>query len=228
MSEEKKKLTIGQWMENFWYYNKWKVVIGAVLVIALWVGVKFYIDTLAQSEKTGDITVVSVFSGKLTPEEVDFDKRLTDSVKDIDGDGKISVTYTPHYIGAKGTDEDKVAQAQFEQGLSKCYGDVLLFDKTTLDTYVKKDIFEPIENYVDLSAVNDADIVKQGDVAVAVRLTNSQILRDMHFVVDEVYVSVMFIPDDADDALLASRENAKGAIAKLLEKSEEPIEEDKE
>lgn len=220
MGEEKKKMTIGQWIENFWYYNKWKVVIGIVLVMALWVGVKFYIDTLAQSEETGDITIVSVFSGKLTPEEVDLDKRLADSVKDIDGDGEVSVTYTPHYIGVKGTDEDKVAQAQFEQGLSKCYGDVLLFDKTTLDTYVKKDIFEPIENYVDLSNIPEEDIVKRGDVAVAVRLTNSQILRDMHFVVDEVYVSVMFIPDDADGELLASRENAKGAIAKLLEKSE--------
>ena len=228
MSEEKRKMTFLQWLENFWYYHKWKVIAGVLLVIALWAGITFYIDTLKKSKETGDITVVSVFSGAYTPERIDLDKRLADSVGDIDGDGKKTVTYTAHYIGTKGTDEDKAAQAQFEQGLAKCYGDIMLFDKTSLDKYVKKDIFEPIDKYVDLTNIPEEDIVKRGDVAVAIRLLDSQILRDMKFVTDEVYVSVVFIPDDAEEKLLASRENAKSAIAKLLEKAENPIEENKE
>lgn len=227
MSEEKKKMTFLQWLENFWYYHKWKVIAGVLLVIALWAGITFYIDTLKKSKETGDITVVSVFSGAYTPERMDLDKKLADSVDDIDGDGEVTVTCTEYYISTANSDEDKASQAQFEQGLAKCYGDVLLFDKTSLDKYVKKDIFEPIDKYVDLTNIPEEDIVKRGDVAVAVRLTDSQILRDMNFAVD-VYVSVVFIPDDADEKLLASRENAKGAIAKLLEKSQEPIEENKE
>lgn len=227
MGEAKRKMTFLQWVENFWYYHKWKVIAGVLLVIALWAGITFYIDTLKKSEETGDITVVSVFSGAYTHKKMNLEERLADSIKDVDGDGEISVNYTAHYIGTRDTDEDKVAQAQFEQGLSKCYGDIMLFDETRLDDYIKKDIFEPIENYVDLSNIPQEDIVKRNDVAVAVRLTNSKLLRDMDFAID-VYVSVVFIPDDADEKLLASRENAKGAIAKLLEQSEEPIEENKE
>lgn len=227
MSEEKRKMTFLQWLENFWYYHKWKVIAGVLLIIALWAGITLYIDTLKKSENTGDITVVSVFSGAYTNKKMNLEERLVDSVKDIDGDGEILVNYTAHYIGIKNTDEDKVAKAQFEQGLSKCYGDIMLFDETRLNDYIKKDIFEPIENYVDLSNIPEEDIVKRNDVAVAVRLTNSQILRDMDFAID-VYVSVVFIPDDADEKLLASRENAKSAIAKLMGKSQEPIEENKE
>ena len=197
------------------------------MVIALWAGITFYIDTLKKAEETGDITVVSVFSGAYTPERMDLDKRLADSVDDIDGDGEVTVTCTEYYISTANSDEDKASQAQFEQGLSKGYGDMLLFDKTSLDKYVKKDIFEPIDKYVDLTNIPEEDIVKRGDVAVAVRLTDSQVLRDMNFAVD-AYVSVVFIPDDADEKLLASRENAKSAIAKLMEKSQEPIEENKE
>lgn len=227
MSEEKRKMTFLQWLENFWYYHKWKVIAGVLLVIALWAGITFYIDTLKKAEETGDITVVSVFSGAYTPERMDLDKRLADSVDDIDGDGGVTVTCTEYYISTANSDEDKASQAQFEQGLSKGYGDMLLFDKTSLDKYVKKDIFEPIDKYVDLTNIPEEDIVKRGDVAVAVRLTDSQVLRDMNFAVD-AYVSVVFIPDDADEKLLASRENAKSAIAKLMEKSQEPIEENKE
>lgn len=227
MSEEKRKMTFLQWLENFWYYHKWKVIAGVLLVIALWAGITFYIDTLKKAEETGDITVVSVFSGAYTPERMDLDKRLADSVDDIDGDGEVTVTCTEYYISTANSDEDKASQAQFEQGLSKGYGDVLLFDKTSLDKYVKKDIFEPIDKYVDLTNIPEEDIVKRGDVAVAVRLTDSQVLRDMNFAVD-VYVSVVFIPDEAEEKLLASRENAKSAIAKLMEKSQEPIEENKE
>ena len=227
MSEEKRKMTFLQWLENFWYYHKWNVIAGVLSVIALWAGITFYIDTLKKAEETGDITVVSVFSGAYTPERMDLDKRLADSVDDIDGDGEVTVTCTEYYISTANSDEDKASQAQFEQGLSKGYGDMLLFDKTSLDKYVKKDIFEPIDKYVDLTNIPEEDIVKRGDVAVAVRLTDSQVLRDMNFAVD-AYVSVVFIPDDADEKLLASRENAKSAIAKLMEKSQEPIEENKE
>ena len=60
-------------------------------------------------------------------------------------------------------------------------------------------------------------MLKDG-VAVAVKLTESKILRDMKFIVDEVYAGVMFIPDGADDVTLKTRENTKIAIEKLLEK----------
>ena len=85
MSEEKRKMTFLQWLENFWYYHKWKVIAGVLLIIALWAGITLYIDTLKKSENTGDITVVSVFSGAYTNKKMNLEERLVDSVKDLVG-----------------------------------------------------------------------------------------------------------------------------------------------
>ena len=228
MSETKKKLTFLQWLDNFWYYHKWKVVIGILLILALWAGITFYNDNLKRAEDTEDLCVMTVFSTRVTPEEIDLDERLKDGLKDIDKDGEIGVVYTAHYIADPvKTQEDKMAQAQFSNDLEHCWGDIMLFDKTSIGIYKKKDIFEPIDKYVDLTQIPEDAIVYRGDVPVAVRLTNSQIIRDMKFFTDDIYVSVMFIPEDADEKLLASRENAKIAIEKLLVQSDIEIEEEK-
>ena len=141
-------------------------------------------------------------------------------IPDVNGDGQQKVVFKPYFITEKGTsDSDKVTKSEFEMNLQNCYGDVMLFDVPSLNSYIKKDIFAPIGDYVDLSEIPQEDIVYRGDVAVAVKLSGSKILSDMHFIIDEVYASVMFVPDDADDATLATRENARTAIEKMLEKN---------
>lgn len=225
MSEAKKKLTFLQWLDNFWYYHKWKVVIGVLLILALWAGITFYNDNLKRAEDAGDLCVMTVLSSRVTPEKIDFDERLKDGLNDANQDGEISVVYTAHYIANPvKTQEDKMAQAQFANDLEKCWGDLMLFDKPSIGIYKKKDIFEPIDKYVDLTQIPEEDIVYRGDVPVAVRLTNSKIIREMKVYTDDIYVGVMFLPEDAEEKLLASRENAKIAIEKLLVQSEIEVE----
>ena len=217
MSETKKKMTFWQRLDNFWYYYKWWVIAGVFVLFGLWC-----LSQLLQGQvkdTSGDLTVLSVYSHPLTSEEYDLDRRICDVIPDTNGDGEQKVVFNPYFITEKGTSQsDMVTTSEFEMNLQNCYGDMILFDKPSIDNYIKKDIFAPIGDYVDLSKIPKEDVIYRGDVAVAVKLSESKILSDMHFIIDEVYASVMFIPDDASEEIYATRENAKIAIAKLLEK----------
>lgn len=219
MSEQNKKPTFKQRIENFFYYYKWRVVI-VILVLLV---ISMYIPAIVNDEKdaVGDLTVLSVLAHPLTSEEYDIDKRLKESIKDVDGDSEKSVVLKQFYITEKRTnDSDIISGAQLDENLKVGRGDLLIFDEPNLSYYLKKDIFSPLEDYVDLSGIPEEEIIRKDGVAVAVKLTNSQILKDMRFIVDEVYAGVLFVPDNTDNTTLNSRKNTTSAINKLLEKSE--------
>lgn len=219
MSEQKRKLTFKERIENFFYYYKWPVIFGILVVLVL----SMYLPALVDNEKdsVGDLTVLSVFAHPLTAEEYDIDQRINDVIKDIDGDEEKSVLSKLFFITEKRSgDNDIISEAQLDEQLKVARGDLLVFDAPNLAYYLKKDIFAPLEDYVDLSAIPDEDIIKKDGVAVAVKLTKSKVLSDMRFIIDEVYAGVLFLPDDADDLTLNSRKNTTFAINKLLEKSE--------
>ncbi len=218
MSKEKTKYTFWQRVENFFYYYKWRVIVVILVVLAVYFLWQLFPDT---TKTTGDLTVVSALAHPLTAEDYDLDRRLNDVIADVDNDGEKTVAFHPYYITEKRTsDADVMSQSQLESHFSEARGDLLIFDAPNLAYYLKKDLFAPLEDYVDLSDISEEDIVRQNGVAVCVKLTNSKMLSDMRFIIDEVYAGVLFIPDDADDITLKSRENTKAAIAKLLEKSE--------
>ena len=219
MGEQNKKPTFKERVENFFYYYKWRVVI-AILVLLV---ISMYIPAIVNDEKdaVGDLTVLSVLAHPLTAEEYDIDQRLKDSIEDVDDNGEKSVVLKQFYITEKRTnDSDIISGAQLDENLKVGRGDLLIFDEPNLSYYLKKDIFSPLEDYVDLSGIPEEEIIRKDGVAVAVKLTNSQILKDMRFIVDEVYAGVLFVPDNTDNATLNSRKNTTSAINKLLEKSE--------
>lgn len=219
MSEQNKKPTFKQRVENFFYYYKWRVIIAIIVLLVF----SMYIPAIVDDSKdsVGDLTVLSVLAHPLTAEEYDLDQRLKETIKDVNGDGEKSVVLKQFFITEKRTDDsDMVSTAQLDENLRVGRGDLVIFDEPNLEYYLKKDMFSPLEDYVDLSGIPEEDIVKKDGVPVLVKLTNSQILKDMRFIIDEVYAGVLFVPDDAEELTLNSRKNTTAAIKKLLEKSE--------
>ena len=214
---EKKKMTAFEAVDNFWYYHKWKVVAAIVLVIAVIAGIGFV--NANTDNRDYDFVAISVFARPMTTEDYTLDKQLESVVVDIDGNGDLAIKTPSYYIteGATG-DNDRLSISQFEAAMSEAGGDIILFDKANLERFLPKDFFADISDYVDMSQVPQEGIVYRNDVPVAVRLSDSKALTDMQFVIDDIYVSVMFTPDEADEKILASRSMAKGAIEKLIEK----------
>lgn len=214
---EKKKMTFFEAIDNFWYYHKWKLVVVAVILIGVFAFIGYV--NANTDKRVYDFTAVSVFARPMTTGDYTLDKQLESIVYDIDQNGDTAMKMSNYYITetANGSN-DQLSMGQFESDLSHARGDIILFDKVNLDRYLPKDFFADISDYVDLSVIAEEDIVYRKDVPVAVRLSDSKALKDMQFIIDDIYVSVMFTPDDADEKTLASRELSKQAIEKLIQK----------
>lgn len=214
---EKKKMSILAAIDNFWYYHKWKV---AAVIVVLTGVISMVGYTRANTDNRDyDFTAISVFARPMTTGDYTIKEQINDSIKDIDNNGDVAIKITNYYITEAGTgDNDQISLSQFENEMSTANGDIILFDKANLDRFISKDFFADLSTYLDLSQIAEEDIVYRKDVPVAVRLTDSKALTDMDFIIDDIYVSVVFTPDNADQLTLASRNCAKAAIEKLLEK----------
>ncbi len=218
MKEKKKeKSAFVASIENFWYYNKWYCLGGVLIFFAVLIGL-----TLAEdgAKKPSDAEVLSVFARPLTMQEYEFQDPLADVIEDADKNGEKIITMNSLYISESGkSDNDKIATSQFSSAIAYAQGDLILMDKTNIDRFSKKDFFAPLEDYLDISAFREEDLYFKDGVAVAVRLTDSEILTDMQFIIDNVYAGIMFLPEDADDTLSLRRKNAAEMMRKLTVKA---------
>ena len=216
--KNKEKGFIAASIENFWYYYKWPFLGGILIFFAVLIGLTMMEDT----KKPSDVEVLSVFARPLTMQEYTLQEPLKDVIQDTDGDGEKSIFMNSLYISESGkSDNDKIAASKFSSAISYAQGDLILMDKTNIDRFSKKDFFAPLEDYLDLSVFPEEDLYYRDDVAIAVRLSDSQILTDMQFIVDSVYAGIMFVPDEAEDTLTLRRESAAEMIQKLTIKAPE-------
>ena len=106
----------------------------------------------------------------------------------------------------------------FENTIAYAQSDLVLLDGTNLNRFQSKDFLEPLENYVDISQFDSGSLVYRDDKAVAVKLTNSKLLLDMQFFIDDVYAGIMFVPEEGTPSLETHRKNAAAMLLKLSEK----------
>ena len=215
MSE--KKYSFWDRLDNFWYYHKWKVAGVIFLIVAIIAVVGF--NRANTDRRVYDFTAISVFARPMTTGDYTLDKQLQSVIADIDQNGDTAIKTSNYYITEAATgDNDQLSIGQFESDLSNARGDVILFDETNLERYLPKDIFADISDYTDLSQFPEEDIIYRNNTPVAVRLSDSKALSNMNFIIDNIYVSVMFTPENADEKTLASRELAKDVIERLITK----------
>lgn len=214
-AEKKQKSFLRASVENFWYYYKWPFLGGIVLFFAVLVAMTAMTDV---SEPT-DADVVAVFARPLTTQEFEFQSRLEGVVSDIDDNGKVTIGTEGFYISEQGkSDNDSLAQSKFETEIAYARGDLVLMDGINMKRFEPKDLWAPLADYVDISQVPEEDLYFRNGVAVGVRLSDSKVLLDMQFFIDDVYAGILFVPEDAEDAVVMRRENAAKMIAKLLER----------
>ena len=156
MSE--KKMTFWQRVDNFWFYYKWRVIVVIIAVFAIYLTSQVVRDNAPEG---GDLRVVSLLAHPLTSEEYDIDARLKEFVEDVDNDGEKTVVLEQFYVTEKRTQDDMIAKSQLDAKLSKAKGDLIILDEINLAEYSKKDIFQPLENYIDISQIPEDDIVKR-------------------------------------------------------------------
>ncbi len=212
---QKEKGFIAASLENFWYYYKWPFIGGIVLFFA----VLTFMSTVTDTSVPTDVDVVSVFARPLTMQEYEFQSRLQDQVSDVDNNGSVTIGTEGLYISEGGTsDNDMLNKNKFEVKIAYAQGDLVLMDGANMKRFISKDLWAPLTDYVDIADFPEEDIYYRNDVPVAVRLSNSKILTDMQFIIDDVYAGIMFVPEEIKDTAPARRENAVKMLLALTEK----------
>ena len=202
-------------VENIWYYYKWQIIIISVIIIALYM----LISTFSQGSEPSDVEIVSVYSAYVSEKEIDFQKKFEKNISDADKNGKVVIDLVTSYITAEGkSDDDAIEVAKFEGTISTARSDLILMDEYNFRRFETKDFYEDLTKFIDISKINDEDVLYRNDVPVAVRLRESKILKEAEYKTDNIYAGIMFIPDDADETLLEGRKNAVEILKKLIEK----------
>ena len=202
-------------VENIWYYYKWPIIIISVIIIALYM----LISTFSQGSEPSDVEIVSVYSAYVSEKEIDFQKKFEKSISDADKNGGVVIDLVTSYITADGkSDDDAIEIAKFEGTMSTARSDLILMDEYNFRRFETKDYYEDLRKFLDISKFNDEDVLYRNDIPVAVRLRESKILKEAEYETDNIYAGIMFVPDDADETLLARRQNAVEILKKLAEK----------
>ena len=202
-------------IENFWYYYKWLVIIIAVVLIALYM----IISTFSQVSQPYDVEIVSVYSAYVSEKEINFQKKFEKNISDADDNGEVVIDLISSYITADGkSDDDAIEIAKFEGTMSTARSDLILMDEYNFRRFETKDYYEDLRKFLDISKFNEEDVLYRNDIPVAVRLRDSKILKEAEYETDNIYAGIMFVPDDADETLLARRKNAVEILKKLAEK----------
>lgn len=215
MAEKKEKGFLLSSLENFWYYYKWPFLGGIVIFFVVMIAM----INFSSVEEPSDASVLAVFARPLTTQEFEFQSRLESVIEDADGNGTKQISTNALYITESGkSDEDSLAISKFENTIAYAQSDLVLLDGTNLNRFQSKDFLEPLENYVDVSQFDSDSLVYRDDKAVAVKLTNSKLLLDMQFFIDDVYAGIMFVPEEGTPSLETHRKNAAAMLLKLSEK----------
>ena len=202
-------------VENFWYYYKWPFLGGIVLFFV----VLAFLTLSADVSVPTDVDVAAVFARPLTMQEFEFDNHLNDVAKDTDGNGTVRIGTVTYYISEAGTsDNDMVAKSKLEAATAYGSGDLLIMDGANMERFNPKDFWAPLKDFVDISKFAEEDLYYRDGVAIAVRLSDSKILTDMKFIIDDVYAGIMFVPEVSTELYQARRETAANMLLKLTEK----------
>ncbi len=215
MAEKKEKGFLRSSLENFWYYYKWPFLGGIVVFFVVIIAMMNFTDV----EEPSDAQVLAVFARPLTTQEFEFQTRLEGVIEDADGNGTKHISTNALYITEGGkSDEDSLAISKFENNIAYARADLVLMDGTNLERFKPKDFLAPLEDYVDVSQFDETNLVYRDGKAVAVKLTDSKLLLDMQFFIDDVYAGIMFVPEEAAQGLDIHRKNGAEMLLELSKK----------
>ena len=131
-SEEKRELTAKEKRKNFWYYNKWKFLIGALL-IALAV---YFIASVVMRVKPDYEIALMTPGGFSDPALEQFESKRASLGEDRNGDGKVVVQINKYSFGNTSGQTAMVDTAKIVADLDACQSMIFITDTVSLDNLI--------------------------------------------------------------------------------------------
>lgn len=214
MSKKEKSFILSS-IENFWYYYKWHFLGGIVIFFSVIIVMLNFSDV----KEPSDVDILTLYARPLTTSEKYFEDGLDNVIEDVDKNGTKHIEINTLFITESGTSsEDLMDKSKFEGIIAYAQADLVLLDGTNLDRFKSKDFLAPLEDFMDISEIDSEDLIYRDGKAVAVRLSDSKHLKDMQYIIDDVYAGVMFVPEESEEEIPARRKNATNIIKELIKK----------
>lgn len=165
---EKLEMTRKQKISNFWYYNKWKVLLGAFFA---WLLISFLIDMITKVDYDYSVAIVSetvFFDSELAA----LQEQLEEHAKDLNGNGEVDVQVMAYSLPQGETvDPQTVAsgKTQLLADMQEGYSMIFLYSDTIYEIYEEDELWENPEKlteYPDLYAAVEDTPMKEYNIAI--------------------------------------------------------------
>lgn len=165
---EKFEMTRKQKISNFWYYNKWKVLLG---VFFAWLLISFLVDMITKVDYDYSVAIVSetvFFDSELAA----LQEQLEEHAKDLNGNGEVDVQVMVYSLPQGETvDPQTVAsgKTQLLADMQEGYSMIFLYSDTIYEIYEEDELWENPEKlteYADLYAAVEDTPMKDYNIAI--------------------------------------------------------------
>ena len=131
--EEKRELTPAEKRKNFWYYNKWKFLLGALALVAL----IYFMKTVVFKTRP-DYEVAFVIRGEYDGSTLSqLEEKLAQSGEDRNGDGKVVVELHPYHFYSSdtpGSMRSMVNDLEVTTDIDKCISILFITDQESFQS----------------------------------------------------------------------------------------------
>ena len=179
----KEKENFKKKLDNFWFYNKYKVYVGIFIVIVL-------IVTISQcaSNKKADMSILYVSDYSLTDQQTTaMQNALAKYTTDLDKNGQVVVEITPISVGASIDPQlDEAGQQKLMAELATGDSLVFLVNDEQYKSLLSQNAFENIKKlYPDIAGIEDYRMSWK-DLAIRKLPDFKGMPDDMYFVLRKV------------------------------------------
>lgn len=214
---KKYKITSLKFWQNYWEYYKLHTIAVLFVVILTAVGVRSCMNKV-------DIDLNVMYVGEyLMPMPEKLEAMLKESVKDVDGDGKVTINISNDaYSGGKDVEAGVAIFNKIDAELMAGDPFILMTDEVYIGRFENTSALQPIEDIIEGKDIPEENIKRDSKTgaAIAVDVSNMPIGMEVGALTGKkIYVGIKVLPKDKMDneKYVELFEESKNALGKMLE-----------
>ena len=201
--------------DNYWYYHKGATILAIVFIFGI---VLFFVSNDETLPSDGRVQFIT--TAVASEKSIDFDEAVSERLTDANNDGIRHLEVSETWI-AQNPESDKNAASSIQQivgSFSAGKTGLYIFDKINLDRFMAYDAFEPLENVLPSPLLDGRESFERDGKIMAVRLSDSALLKSNQVLSDELYAAVIFSRPDGelDEQTAAGIANTEILLEELL------------
>lgn len=191
-------------LQNFWYYNKGKIIAAFIVIIVVAI-----IFSVNGKNIAPDVQIAYITDGRMLPEEVieNINEYLAPQIIDVNKDKNRVIAFVP------------LTGPMIDLELFSDDSQVILMDRNTLEKYINSGVLEPVDEMADkfnLDFSQNPEVRGENEIHYAIPLKCIPFLIKAGFPSDDYYLAVRTAENSAQNVKDKNR-NAHAILNVILQ-----------